>query len=63
MLVLTRKNDESVLIQVAGETIEVVLVKSNEARSRIGFKAPQKARIVRKEIANKIPGVADPAPC
>ncbi len=63
MLVLTRKKSESVLIQLAGETIEVVLIKSNAGRIKIGINAPQKARIVRKEIANKITGVADPAPC
>ena len=49
MLVLTRKCGESVILDVDGKRIEVVMIKGG-VRPRIGFSAPGDVRIVRKEI-------------
>ena len=63
MLILSRKQGEKVLIEMAGETIEVVVEKTGTSKTKIGIAAPMKAKIIRAEIANKLPGVAKPASC
>lgn len=63
MLVLTRKQGEKILIEIAGETIEVVVEKTGAAKTKIGIAAPMRAKIMRPEIVNKRPGVAKPAQC
>lgn len=61
MLVLTRREGESVIIGVPGspDAIEVQIVGIRGDRIRIGFEAPTSLAIHRKEIADKI--IADKA--
>lgn len=64
MLILSRKQGEKVLIEMAGETIEVIVQENSRANlTKLAIVAPMKARIIRAEIANKLPGVAKPASC
>lgn len=63
MLILSRKQGEKILIEMAGKTIEVVVEKTGTSKTKIGIAAPMKARIMRAEIANELPGVAKPASC
>ena len=55
MLVLTRKEDEKVVITVppsSTETkIEVCLNQLSPSRARLGFVAPKEVKVLRKEIA------------
>lgn len=51
MLVLSRKNGESVLI---GEDIEVTITEIRGDKVRIGVKAPKEIKIHRKEVAELI---------
>lgn len=46
MLILTRKPGESVMV----EDVEIVVLKSQGGRFRLGFKASPDVRIVRKEL-------------
>jgi len=64
MLILSRKQGEKVLIEMAGETIEVIVQENSRANvTKLAIVAPMKARIMRAEIANELPGVAKPASC
>jgi len=49
MLVLTRRKDESIVIDVAGG-IEITVVEANNNFVRLGIKAPRSVNIWRKEI-------------
>jgi carbon storage regulator len=51
MLVLTRKLDESIIIN---ENIEVVVVEIKENTVKLGIKAPKEIKILRKEIFEEI---------
>ena len=62
MLILTRKKNERIFIEISGETIEVVVTETSSNKARIGIKAPLEANIVRAELLNK-PGIAKPASC
>lgn len=56
VLVMSRKEGETVVIRVAGIEIEVTLVKVKNPRAvRLGFKAPMEAVILREEIIGRDP--------
>jgi carbon storage regulator len=51
MLVLTRKQDEKIVID---DDIEIVIVEVRGRRVRLGIAAPKGVRVHRKEIYEKI---------
>ena len=51
MLVLTRKNGESIKI---GEDIEITIISSKNDQVKIGIKAPKNIEVFRKEILEQI---------
>jgi carbon storage regulator len=51
MLVLTRKNGETIKI---GDDIEITIVSSKNDQVKIGIKAPKNIEILRKEIYEQI---------
>lgn len=51
MLVLTRKNGETIKI---GDDIEITVISSKNDQVKIGIKAPQNIEIFRKEIYDQI---------
>ncbi|WP_226085904.1 carbon storage regulator CsrA [Mesobacillus sp. S13] len=51
MLVLTRKNGESIKI---GEDIEITVISSKNDQVKLGIKAPRNIEIFRKEILELI---------
>lgn len=53
MLVITRKINESILISLGDETIEVTLKDIKGKTARIGIHADSQFRIVRKELKRK----------
>jgi carbon storage regulator len=50
MLVLTRKKDESLLI---GDDVEIIVLKIEGNRIRLGIAAPKDVSVVRGEIKDK----------
>lgn len=51
MLVLTRRCNESIMIN---DDIEISILGISKGQIKIGFEAPKKMKIHRKEIYNKI---------
>ncbi len=51
MLVITRKNDESLVI---GDNIEITVLEISNCKVKIGIKAPNDIKIIRKEIIDSI---------
>ncbi|MDQ0413469.1 carbon storage regulator CsrA [Mesobacillus stamsii] len=51
MLVLTRKNGETIQI---GDDIEITIVSAKNDQVKIGIKAPKNVEIFRKEILDQI---------
>lgn len=51
MLVLSRKEGESILI---GDDIEVMVVAIREDKIRLGVKAPRNVRVDREEVRRRI---------
>jgi carbon storage regulator len=51
MLVLTRKNGESINI---GDDIEIIVISSKNDQVKIGIKAPKNIEVYRKEILEQI---------
>jgi carbon storage regulator len=51
MLVLTRKNGESIKI---GDDIEITIISSKNDQVKIGINAPKNVEILRKEIYDQI---------
>ena len=51
MLVLTRKSDESIYI---GDEITITVVEIKGNSVRLGIKAPEKLKIYRKELYDRI---------
>ena len=49
MLVLSRKTDESIVIN---ENVTVVILSVQGGRVRVGIEAPKEVPIMRREIAN-----------
>jgi carbon storage regulator CsrA len=57
MLVLTRKFDENIIIEVEGKTIKICVVDiDSNARVKLGFEAEKDVKILREEVYNKING-------
>lgn len=54
MLVLTRKRDEVIVIEVAGQTIRLAPIDIRGDKVRLGFEAPKDVRIHREEIYEAI---------
>lgn len=50
MLVLDRKDGESVIIEHGDDLIEIVFYKDQRGKTKIGFDAPSKYIIYRKEL-------------
>lgn len=51
LLVLSRKRDESLIVTMPdGRTIEVLVVRIDGRQVKIGIRADQDVRIVRKEL-------------
>lgn len=53
MLVLTRKEGQSILI---GDSIVVRIIGADRGSARIGIEAPDDVKILREELAEKEPG-------
>jgi carbon storage regulator len=51
MLVLTRKNGESIKI---GDDIEITIISAKNDQVKIGIKAPKNIEVFRKEIYDQI---------
>jgi carbon storage regulator len=51
MLVLTRKENESIFI---GKNIEIKIIKTESGKVKIGIEAPKDVEINRKEVYEKI---------
>ena len=70
MLVLSRKEDQQLVIQMGQETVLVRVLDVNGDRVRLGITAPRSVAVHREEVARRIqefqeqPGVAvaDAAP-
>jgi carbon storage regulator len=50
MLVITRKNDEAILIEAEGKAIEILVLETGKDRVRLGVKAPKEVKIIRNEL-------------
>jgi len=50
MLVLERKEGESIIIKNNDDVIEIILARDQHGRVKIGIDAPEKFNIVRKEL-------------
>lgn len=53
MLVLSRKIDESIIIDLGDSVIELLIVDIKSNQVRIGIEAPTEIPIVRKELLDK----------
>ena len=51
MLVMTRKKNESIIIN---EEIEIVILESDHQRVKIGVQAPKSMKIMRKEVLEAV---------
>lgn len=54
MLVLSRKQGETVVVECGGANVEVTVVDVRGDKIRIGFNAPREVVIHRKEVWDKI---------
>ena len=54
MLVLSRKQDEQIVIQCGAETIVVRVLEVIRGRVRIGITAPRSVAVHREEVARRI---------
>ena len=50
MLVITRKTNESILIEADGKSIEIVVLETTRDRVKLGVDAPREVKIVRSEL-------------
>ena len=55
MLVLERKNGQSVSVFVEGREVRIRLITSESGRSKIGIDAPEDTLILREEVLNAAP--------
>ena len=53
MLILTRKNNEGILIEVDGTVIELDVKKTSAGKVSLAFDAPPRVRIVRREVLER----------
>lgn len=51
MLILTRKEDESIML---GSSVEVKVLKLEDGRVKLGIVAPESLRIYRREVYEEI---------
>ncbi len=51
MLILTRKKDESIIIN---DNIEVMIIEADDGKVKLGIKAPKAVQIHRKEVYQSI---------
>lgn len=51
MLILTRKEGESILI---GEGVEIKILEISQGTVKIGIEAPKNVKVVRKELLKEI---------
>ncbi len=54
MLVLSRKNNQSILIRGRDGEIKVVVVESEKGKIRLGIEAPKGYLILREEVVTEI---------
>ena len=59
MLVLTRKMDEQIVIQVGDQTVVVRVVGMVHDRVRLGITAPADVTVHREEVARRLAGCQD----
>lgn len=52
MLVLTRKDGETIVI---GDNIKITVVKSRNGQAKIGIVAPPEVKVFREELVNQPP--------
>jgi carbon storage regulator len=50
MLVITRKTNESIIIEAGEHKIEVVLLETSKDKVKLGFAAPKEVKIMRHEL-------------
>ena len=50
MLVLTRKNEEAIVLYIGGERVVIRLLKSTQGRAQVGIDASQDVKIIREEL-------------
>jgi carbon storage regulator CsrA len=67
MLVLSRKENESIIITIPanakpGDQIVVTVVEAQAGKTRLGFEAPNYIPVHRKEVADAI-ARGEPKPC
>lgn len=53
MLILTRKENESIVIQAGGDTIIVRIIRLEGSRARVGIEAAKRVSIMREELGEK----------
>ena len=53
MLVLERKEGESIVLTVDDMEIEITVAVANHGRSKLQIEAPQEVNIVRKELIER----------
>ena len=53
MLVLTRKEQQSVVLTIDGHEILVKCLSCEQGRMRLGIQAPPEVKVMREEIVNK----------
>jgi carbon storage regulator len=53
MLVLTRREGDTVILETSDGPIEVSIAGINGSQIRVGFKAPKSVKIVRGEIKER----------
>jgi carbon storage regulator len=50
MLVITRKTNESIIIQAGDKTIEIAILDVSKEKVKIGVNAPREVKIIRNEL-------------
>lgn len=53
MLVMTRKTNESIIVN---DEIEIIILESDYQRVKIGIQAPKTMKIMRKEVIEAVKG-------
>ena len=54
MLILTRRQDQSIIIGEGDDQIIITLLETSRRQSRIGITAPKKISVHREEVYDKI---------
>ena len=50
MLVITRKTDESVIVETCDGKIEIIVLETSKEKVKLGVKAPREVKIIRNEL-------------